>query len=104
MSGRMRLKLLFVQNVFESMNKWVLEHNKRRNKSYTESMGPVSIPTTGNWKLMFRVNLKLRSRYIPIFVDPEKKHHHRFPLRSCFVEGWLCALNPHQNPSSNQGK
>lgn len=104
MSGRTKLKLLFVPNVFESMNKWVLEHNKRQNKSYTESMGSVSIPTTGNWELMFCVSLKRQSRYIPVFVDLEKKRHHLFLLHSCFVEGCLCALNPHQNPSSNRGK
>lgn len=45
---RMRLKLLFIQNAFESMNKRILEHNKRRNRLYKDSMGPVSIPNLGN--------------------------------------------------------
>lgn len=50
----MRLKL-FVQNMFESMNELILEGNKR-NILYNESIGPVSIPSLENWKLMFRVS------------------------------------------------
>lgn len=70
-------------NVFESMNKWILEHNKR-SRLYKDSMGPVSITSLVNWKLMFHASLKLQSRSIPISEDLVKKYHHSLLLHSCW--------------------
>ena len=48
----------------ESMNEWNLEGSKKQiqgNILYNEPIGPVSISTLGNWKLMFHMNLKFQS-------------------------------------------